>query len=93
MDKYQQNTLEATEENIILLNDHYIEKGLKAGYIGVVQYNLVDLLDCVIADFYNPITGAEIARIVDIDTKDFRVLSNSPADQQLKEEYKNLFKK
>ncbi len=78
-------------KQIVLLNDNYAELGLKAGYVGILEYDLIETLDCIITSFYNPLTGEEIKRLEGIDNGDFRVLTDSPADQNIIETFKNSF--
>ncbi len=93
MDKYQNNTLVEEMDAIVLLNDNYIEKGLKAGYIGVVMDNLIEKFGVVIAEFFNPFTGDDIQSAIEIKKEDFRVVSGSLSDQRLVKAYKDLFRK
>ncbi len=93
MDKYRDNSLVEVMDAIILLNDNYIEKGLKKGYIGVVVDNTFGKEETIIADFYNPITGEDIQPVIAIKKADFRVISSSLSDQKLVKEYKDLFRK
>ncbi len=93
MDKYKDNSLVEEMDAIILLNDNYIEQGLKKGYIGVVVDNTFGENNTIIADFYNPITGEDIQPVIDIKKEDFRVISSSLADQKLVKAFKDLFRK
>ncbi len=78
---------------IILLNDNYLEQGLKKGYIGIVMDNFIEKMGIVVADFYNPITGEDIQPVIDIKKEDFRVISGSLSDQKLVKTFKDLFRK
>ena len=80
-------------DDIILLNDNYADKGLYAGYIGVVVENLIEKMGIVLADFFNPVTGEDIAILVEIKKEDFRVYSGTLEDQKIGKEFKDLFKK
>ena len=80
-------------DDIILLNDNYAEKGLFAGYIGVVVENLIEKMGIVLADFFNPVTGEDIAILVEIKKEDFRVYSGTLEDQKTGKEFKDLFRK
>ena len=93
MDKYQNNALVEEMDDIILLNDNYADKGLYAGYIGVVVENLIEKMGIVLADFFNPVTGEDIATLVEIKKEDFRVYSGTLEDQKIGKEFKDLFKK
>ncbi len=93
MDKYQDNKLVEEMDDIILLNDNYIEQGLKAGYIGTVMDNYIEKYGCVIADFSNPITGECIQPAIEIKREDFRVFSDSLTDRKLGREFRDLFRK
>ncbi len=93
MNKYIDNSLVEEMDAIVLLNDNYIEQGLKKGYIGVVMDNAVKKEGIVIADFSNPITGEAILPVVDIKKEDFRVISASLEDQKLVKAFKDLFRK
>ncbi len=93
MDKYKDNSLVEEMDAIILLNDNYINQGLKKGYIGVVMDNFIEKMGIVVADFYNPITREDIQPVIDIKKEDFRVISGSLADQKLVKAFKDLFRK
>ncbi len=93
MDKYKDNSLVEQMDAIILLNDNYINQGLKKGYIGVVMDNFIEKMGIVVADFYNPITGEDIQPVIDIKKEDFRVISASLSDQKLVKAFKDLFRK
>ncbi len=93
MDKYKDNSLVEEMDAIVLLNDNYIEQGLKKGYIGVVMDNLIEEMGIIVADFFNPITGKTIQPVIDIKKEDFRVISGSLADQKLVKAYRDLFRK
>ncbi len=93
MDKYQNNALAEEMDTIVLLNDNYIEQGLKAGYIGTIIDNLIGRAGIVIADFSNPITGQNIQPVIQIKKEDFRVISGSLSDRRLVKAYRDLFKK
>ncbi len=93
MDKYKDNSLVEQMDAIILLNDNYIDQGLKKGYIGVVMDNFIEKMGIVVVDFYNPITGEDIQPVIDIKKEDFRVISGSLSDQKLVKAFKDLFRK
>ncbi len=93
MNKYSNNALVEELDAIVLLNDNYIEKGLKTGYIGVVMDNLIEEFGIIIAEFFNPFTGDDIQSAIEIKKEDFRVISGSLTDQRLVKEYKDLFRK
>lgn len=92
MDKYKDNTLVEPMDAIILLNDRYQEKGLYAGYIGVVVDNFIQKSGIVLADFFNPLTGEDIAVLAEIKKEDFRVYSKSLEDQKIGRTFKDLFR-
>ncbi|MBQ7368087.1 MAG: hypothetical protein IJW60_00065, partial [Clostridia bacterium] len=81
MDKYKDKALLDWTDDIILLNDNYIEQGLKKGYIGAVVENFIEERGSVLADFFNPFTGEDIAVLAEIQKEDFRVYSGSLEDQ------------
>lgn len=89
----KENILVDWTDDIILLNDNYADKGLYAGYIGVVVENLIEKMGIVLADFFNPVTGKDIAILVEIKKEDFRVYSGTLEDQKIGKEFKDLFKK
>ena len=89
----KENILVDWTDDIILLNDNYAEKGLFAGYIGVVVENLIEKMGIVLADFFNPVTGEDIAILVEIKKEDFRVYSGTLEDQKTGKEFKDLFRK
>ena len=89
----KENILVDWTDDIILLNDNYAEKGLFAGYIGVVVENLIEKMGIVLADFFNPVTGKDIAILVEIKKEDFRVYSGTLEDQKIGKEFKDLFRK
>ncbi len=93
MDKYKDNSLVEEMDAIILLNDNYLEQGLKKGYIGVVVDNTFGKDNTIIADFFNPINGDSIQPVIEIKKEDFRVISSSITDQRLVKAFKDLFKK
>ena len=93
MDKIKENILVNWTDDIILLNDNYADKGLYAGYIGVVVENLIEKMGIVLADFFNPVTGKDIAILVEIKKEDFRVYSGTLEDQKIGKEFKDLFRK
>ena len=93
MDKIKENILADWTDDIILLNDHYADKGLYAGYIGVVVENLIEKMGVILADFFNPITGEDIAILVEIKKEDFRVYSGTLEDQKIGKAFKELFRK
>lgn len=93
MVKMKENVLADWTDDIILLNDNYAEKGLYAGYIGVVVENLIEKMGIILADFFNPITGEDIATLVEIKKEDFRVFSGSLDDQKIGRAFKEKFKK
>ena len=92
MDKMKENILVAWTNDIILLNDNYADKGLYAGYIGVVVENLIEKMGIILADFFNPITGEDIAMLVEVKENDFRVYSGTLEDQKIGKEFKDLFR-
>ena len=89
----KENILVDWTDDIILLNDNYADKGLYAGYIGVVVENLIEKMGIVLADFFNPVTGKDIAILVEIQKEDFRVYSGTLEDQKIGKEFKDLFRK
>ena len=93
MDKMKENVLVDWTDDIILLNDNYADKGLYAGYIGVVVENLIEKMGIVLADFFNPITGKDIAILVEVKKEDFRVYSGTLEDQRIGKAFKDLFRK
>ena len=92
MDKMKENILADWADDIILLNDNYADKGLYAGYIGVVVENLIDKMGIILADFFNPITGEDIAILVEVKKEDFRVYSGTLEDKKIGKEFKDLFR-
>ena len=93
MDKIKGNILVDWTDDIILLNDNYADKGLYAGYIGVVVENLIEKMGVILADFFNPITGEDIAILVEVKKEDFRVYSGTLEDQKLGRAFRKLFMK
>ena len=93
MDKIKENILADWIDDIILLNDHYADKGLYAGYIGVVVENLIEKMGIILVDFFNPITGEDIATLVEVKKEDFRVYSGTLEDQKIGKAFKELFRK
>ena len=93
MDKIKENMLVDWTDDIILLNDNYADKGLYTGYIGVVVENLIEKMGIILADFFNPITGEDIAILVEIKKEDFRMYTGSLEDEKIGRDFKNLFKK
>lgn len=93
MNKNKDNNLVEPMDAIILLNDRYAEQGLKKGYIGVVVETLTEERKFILADFFNPFTGEDIASLAQIKKEDFRVISGSIADQKLVKAFKHLFEK
>ena len=93
MDKIKENILANWTDDIILLNDNYADKGLYAGYIGVVVENLIEKMGIILADFFNPITGEDIAILVEVKEEDFRVYSGTLEDQKLGRAFRKLFMK
>ena len=93
MDKIKENILVDWTDDIVLLNDNYADKGLYAGYIGVVVENLIEKMGIILADFFNPITGEDIATLVEIKKEDFRVYSGTLEDQKTGKDFKDLFRK
>ena len=93
MDKIKGNILVDWTDDIILLNDNYADNGLYAGYIGVVVENLIEKQGIVLADFFNPVTGEDIAILVEVKKEDFRVYSGTLEDQKIGKEFKDSFKK
>ncbi|MCD8040612.1 MAG: hypothetical protein LUF82_03745 [Clostridia bacterium] len=90
MNKYTDNTLVEQMDDIILLNDNYAAQGLYKGYLGVTIENLIEKLGYILADFYNPISGKDIAVLAKIKKDDFRVLSNSLEDKVAAKAFKDL---
>lgn len=93
MDKYEDNRFVAPMDEIILLNDNYLEQGLKTGYIGVVVDNFIENYGIVLADFFDPFTGEDLAVQAEIKKKDFRVFSGSMEDRKIGKAFKDLFRK
>lgn len=93
MNKRKENVLVDWTDDIILLNDNYADKGLYAGYIGVVVENLIEKMGIILADFFNPVTGEDIAILVEIKKEDFRVYSGTLEDQKIGRAFKKLFEK
>ena len=93
MDKIKENILADWTDDIILLNDHYADKGLYAGYIGVVVENLIEKMGIILVDFFNPITVEDIATLVEVKKEDFRVYSGTLEDQKIGKAFKELFRK
>ncbi len=93
MDKIKENILVDWTDDIILLNDNYAAQGLYAGYIGAVVENLIEKMGIILADFFNPITGEDIAILVEIKKEDFRVYSGTLEDQKIGKAFKELFLK
>ena len=93
MDKYQDKKLIDWTNDIILLNDNYIEYGLKKGYIGLVVDNLIEKKGTILADFLNPVTGEDIAILVEIKENDFRVYTNSSEDKKIGYAFRKSFEK
>ena len=93
MDKIKGNILVDWTDDIILLNDNYADKGLYAGYIGVVVENLIENMGIILAEFFNPITGEDIEILVEIKKEDFRVYSGTLEDQKIGKAFKELFRK
>lgn len=93
MDKYKDNNLVEPMDAIVLLNDNYANQGLFKGYIGVVVETLMDEQEFILVDFFNPFTGADMVALAEIKKEDFRVISDSLADQRLVKEFKDLFRK
>ena len=78
---------------IILLNDNYIQQGLRAGYIGTVMDNFIEKFGVVVADFSSFVEVEFGQPVIEIKKEDFRVVSGSLSDQKLVREFKALFKK
>ena len=78
---------------IILLNDNYIQQGLRAGYIGTVMDNFIEKFGVVVADFSSFVEVECGQPVIEIKKEDFRVVSGSLSDQKLVREFKALFKK
>lgn len=93
MDKYKNNALAEPMDAIILLSDEYETIGLKRGYIGVVVDNFIKTDGIILADFFNPFTGEDIAVQAEIKKDGFKVVSSSAEDQKRVREYKSLFEK
>lgn len=87
----KENILVNWTDDIILLNDNYADKGLYAGYIGVVVESLIEKMGIVLADFFNPVTGEDIAILVEIKKEDFRVYSGTLEDQKIGKAFRELF--
>ena len=47
----------------------------------------------ILADFFNPITGEDIAILVEVKKEDFRVYSGTLEDQKIGKAFKELFRK
>ncbi|MCD7728978.1 MAG: hypothetical protein LUI60_03605 [Clostridia bacterium] len=92
MDKYSDNSLVEPMDDIILLNDNYADIGLYKGYIGVTVASFIPQRDYILADFFNPFSGKDIAVQAKIRKKDFKVLSHSTEDKLSMKEYKDLFR-
>ena len=92
MDKFQNNRVAEPMDDIILLSDRYVGQGLKAGYIGVVVENLIEERGIVLADFFNPLTGEDIAVQAEIKKEDFRVKSSSAEDKKIGKSFRELFR-
>ena len=93
MDKYQDKKRIDWTNDIILLNDKYADKGLYVGYIGSVVENLIEERGIVLADFFNPLTGEDIAGGVEIQEEDFRVYKGTLEDKKIGWDFKDLFRK
>ena len=93
MSKYENNVLVGPMDAIILLNDNYIQYGLKQGYIGVAVDNFIQNNGYVLADFFDPFTGDDIAVQVAVRKDDFRILSDSADDRRKVKFFKDIFKK
>ncbi|MBE7087263.1 MAG: hypothetical protein E7369_03075 [Clostridiales bacterium] len=91
MCKSKEKSLIDWTDDIILLNDKYFEKGLKKGFIGVVVENFIQSKGVVLADFFNPITGEDIAVLVEIGKDDFRPFVGTEEDQRIGKAFKQLF--
>lgn len=92
MIKHENNVNVKPMDAIILINDNYINYNLKQGYIGVVVDNLIQINNYVLADFFNPLTGKDIAVQIEIAKDDFRILSNSIKDQLAVKVFKDICK-
>lgn len=92
MIKHENNVNVKPMDAIILINDNYINYNLKQGYIGVVVDNLIQINNYVLADFFNPLTGEDIAVQIEIAKDDFRILSNSIKDQLAVKVFKDICK-
>lgn len=92
MDKYKDNALVEPMDAVILLSDDYEKQGLKRGYIGVVVDNFIKTDGIILADFFNPFTGEDVAVQAKIKKNDFKVVSSSADDQKKVKVYKQLFK-
>lgn len=92
MIKHENNVNVKPMDAIILINDNYINYNLKQGYIGVVVDNLIQKNNYVLADFFNPLTGKDIAVQIEIAKDDFRILSNSIKDQLAVKVFKDICK-
>ena len=93
MDKYTDNSLVEPMDAVILLNDNYANAGLKKGFIGVVVDNLIKTHNIILADFFNPLNGKDIAVLAEIKKEDFRVISSSSDDRRAVRAFKALFPK
>ena len=93
MDKYTDNSLVEPMDAVILLNDNYANAGLKKGFIGVVVDNLIKTHNIILADFFNPVNGQDIAVLAEIKKEDFRVISSSSDDRRAVRAFKALFPK
>lgn len=61
--------------------------------IGVVVETLMEEQVFILVDFFNPVTGEDIAILVEIKKEDFRVYSGTLEDQKIGKEFKDLFRK
>ena len=93
MNKYEDNTMVEPMDTIVLLNDNYIDKKLRAGYVGIVMDNYIKENGYVVVDFENPIDEKYNQPAIDIYKDDFRVISGSVEDQKLVKKFRDLFKK
>ena len=93
MNKIKENGFVDWTDDIILLNDNYADKGLYAGYVGAVVENLIEKMGVILADFFNPVTGEDIAILVEIKKEDFRVYSGTLEDKKIGKDFRELFMK
>ncbi|MCD8372450.1 MAG: hypothetical protein LUD27_04015 [Clostridia bacterium] len=89
MDEYIQDPL--IEEAICILNENYADIGIHTGYVGIVIENLLVKRGSILADFYDPFTGKDLAVATEIRQEDFKVLTGTLDDKLIVKKYKDLF--